>query len=83
MKTMKTFNLATSICLAIVLGALRASGEKGQFFQACAHMFTAWMFAAYWFGAASDPKWRRAYLAIGIGLTVLEVVCFLAFRHTV
>lgn len=80
--------IAMLVLWSILLGALRVYGEKGQFFQAFAHgtvfsLFTAWR--------CLGGRWRDlivpypiavpgACLWLGIGLSALEIACFIASR---
>lgn len=63
------------LAVAIALGAFRGSGFKSQSFQAIAHFFVAWLFAAWWF---RQPNGRFCF-DVAVGLTVLEIVCFIYF----
>ena len=62
------------LVVSAVLGLLRLFGEKGEFFQAVAHLWVAWLFCKWWF--TNDRK----TLCAGIVLTILEVACFLGLH---
>ena len=57
---------------SIVIGLLRVFGFKSEFYQAIAHVFVGGLF-----GAAIATGNRQLW-CLGIGLTVVEVVVFLA-----
>lgn len=60
------------LAVAVVLALLRMAGYASEFFQAIAHVFVGGLFAAW----IADRR-NRKYLYLGIGLTVVEVGCFL------
>jgi dolichyl-phosphate-mannose--protein O-mannosyl transferase len=59
---------------SLVLGALRIHGEKGEIFQAIAHLFVGGLFVACWFSF----KWW--HLVLAVGLCLLEVLVTLRDR---
>ena len=60
--------------VTISLGALRLSGQKGEFFQAVAHIWVAWLFASAYY------LWSMEYLALGVCITIIEVGAFFGLR---
>ena len=68
-------SLALILITSIILGALRIGGEKGEIFQAVAHLWVGGLFVA-------GTLRSRSVLWIAIALSVLELACFLVqFRH--
>ena len=68
-------SLALILITSIILGALRIGGEKGEIFQAVAHLRVGGLFVA-------GTLRSRSVLWIAIALSVLELACFLVqFRH--
>jgi hypothetical protein len=66
--------ILTLIAISILLGSLRALGHKSQTFQAAAHLFVGGLIVGY-------VTTRQGYLLwLTIALSILEIVCFLAFR---
>lgn len=63
-------NIASSVALALI----RAGGEKGQVFQAVAHLFVGGLFASYF------ATKRPIYLVLALSLSAVEVACFLYFK---
>jgi hypothetical protein len=63
------------VVTAIVLGLIRCLGVRHQAFQAAAHLYVGGMLG---YAAA---EWRRGggrlELSLAVGLSLLEVVCFL------
>jgi hypothetical protein len=66
---------AAWVLIAVALGAVRIAGHTGIPFQAVAHVYVGAMFGAYWAGR------RELYAALAGGLTAIEVICFIFFRH--
>jgi uncharacterized membrane protein YdcZ (DUF606 family) len=62
----------TLIVLSVLVGIPRALGIKHVAYQALAHLWVGGMF-----GAAFATR-KPPYLSCAIGLTVLEILCFLA-----
>jgi 1,4-dihydroxy-2-naphthoate octaprenyltransferase len=67
------------VLIAVVLGGLRIVGVKHEAFQAVAHLYVGFLFGV---GAATyvEGNTDRGCLWLAIGLSVLELVCFLVFR---
>jgi hypothetical protein len=66
--------IPTLIALSILLGSLRALGVRSQSFQAAAHLFVGGLIGGY-------LATRQGYLlGLTIALSILEIICFLAFR---
>ena len=63
--------------LGAVLGALRVLGHKSQAFQAAAHLYMGAMGATWWY--TRNP----ALIWLFVGLSVLEVVCFVVQHRKV
>ncbi len=63
-------SLALILITSIILGALRIGGEKGEFFQAVAHIWVGGLFVL-------GTLRSRSVLWIAIALSVLELACFL------
>lgn len=66
--------VSANLLIASVLAALRAAGVKDEAFQALAHLYLGGLITAY--GITRRPF----YLWLTVALSVVEVVCFLAFR---
>jgi len=63
------------VCLVtIILATLRLAGEKGQTFQAIAHIWVTWLFASAYY----KRSWM--YLTVGILITLVEVAAFFGFK---
>ena len=68
-------SLALILIMSIILGALRIGGERGEIFQAVAHLWVGGLFVGGVLRSLS-------YLWIAIALSLLELACFLVqFRH--
>jgi hypothetical protein len=63
------------ILISILLGSFRIAGFKSQAFQAIAHIFVGFLLARW-----LDMR-EPLHLILLIGLTVLEVACFLYFKR--
>lgn len=61
--------------IAAILGIGRIAGIKGAAFQAAAHLFVGGLFGAYFAGK------KRHHLILGLGLSALELACFLWFKY--
>ena len=59
------------VCL--ILGTLRVHGEKSQLFQGIAHITVGVVF-----GLGITRRWY--YLVLGVLLTTLEIICFVAMK---
>ena len=70
----KHYDLATALVISFVIGGLRVYGEKSQFFQASAHLWIGFLVGSWWNGNNKIAMW------LAIGLTVLEVACFIIDR---
>jgi hypothetical protein len=68
--------LYATLFWAILLGALRLCGFKGEVFQALVHLFVGGLFVAF---CLRKPRW--SYGAILVALSLLEVVCFLRDQY--
>ena len=66
------------IVWVLLLGVIRVAGEKGQVFQAIAHLTVGGLAVAWWF--TGGRPWRGLYFWLAVGLTVLEVACFVLLR---
>ena len=62
------------ILIGVVLGLLRAFGHKSQAFQAIAHLYMGGLIAAWWILRVPLYGW------LVIILSLVEVVCFVAFK---
>lgn len=62
------------VAIAVALGGIRIFGIKSALFQAVAHLYVGGLFAVYF------KTWERFYLYLALGLTLLEVVCFLLLK---
>jgi hypothetical protein len=60
----------TLLILSVVFAQLRISGEKGEFFQAMAHVFVGILIGL---GCIRTPS-RWLYWGLAIGLSAIEVV---------
>lgn len=58
------------IAVSVVIAGLRCFGVKDEIFQAIAHLWVGGLFAAGFLG-------KRWCLYQGIGLSVVEVACFI------
>lgn len=72
---------AALFLVAAVLGALRASGHKSQSFQAAAHLFVGALLGALIVIRRNSGLWDWRLVTLVVGLSVLEVICFLVFRE--
>ncbi len=63
--------LLAALIVSIVLALLRIGGEKGELFQAIAHLWAGGLFVA---GVIRN----RPALWIAIALSLVELACFLA-----
>ena len=63
-----------NVLISVALGIPRILGYKSQAYQAIAHLYVGGLFAAWWTGG------NRGLLWIAIGLSILELACFLWFR---
>lgn len=63
--------------IAIATGLLRVVGLKAVAYQAVAHLFVGGLFGG---AIACQTRSRWLYLALAVGLTVLETVCFFQLR---
>lgn len=61
---------------AAVLAGLRIAGHKSEVFQAVAHLYTGGLVGGY-FGSGRKDK---VCLALAVGLSVVETICFLIGR---
>jgi hypothetical protein len=61
-----------NVLIAVVLAALRIAGHKSIMFQGIAHVYVGGLFGV-WLADRS----RKGALALGVALTVVEVLCFL------
>jgi hypothetical protein len=74
------------LTIAIVLSMLRIGGHTSETYQAAAHLFVGGLFAAgymqyrYTWTEGGRDAMRKILLAIG--LTAVEVACFLWFRFS-
>lgn len=82
---------ALKASVAVVLAAMRIAGQKSPTFQAVAHIYVTGLFVGWWlrFDLAETEgqaeRWApqaRVNLALAVGLTVVEVACFLLQRGT-
>lgn len=60
-----------TVLIGVLLGSLRVAGVKSMFFQGVAHIFVGGLGGAWLVGR------RRLHAALFIGLTILEIACFL------
>jgi hypothetical protein len=79
---MTTFILTV---IAFILGFLRAHGIKSILFQAIAHVYVGGLFGAGIMNWVKNKlPWKTALMTremvLAIGLSLLEVICFLAFK---
>ena len=58
--------------VALALAFLRVAGHRSSFFQAVAHLFVGGLFGAWMHDRTAKP-----YLYLALGLTAVEVACFL------
>ena len=65
----KLFLFLLALSVSIILGVLRVVGEKGESFQAIAHLWVGGLFVA---GIRHRPV-----LWIAIALSLVELFCFL------
>ncbi len=63
------------ILVAILVGLPRVLGIKTQTYQAIAHLYVGGLISSFYL--TRDPFW----IQLIIGLSVLEVACFLYFRR--
>jgi cytochrome b561 len=68
------------VALAVALAYLRIHGEKGEVFQAAAHiymgiMIALWVVARWFTTAVGKPSFYGTIVAV---LSVIETACFLA-----
>lgn len=72
------------LVVTIALGILRLAGTQDNRFQALAHLVVGGFFGAYALGRSANARCRGEhidvdfYLALGLGLTVLEAIAFLS-----
>ena len=64
--------IVVNVLIALALAALRIAGHKSQMFQGVAHIYVGGLIGV-WLGDRS----RKGALALAVGLTVVETVCFL------
>jgi hypothetical protein len=64
------------VCL--VLAALRIAGEKGEIFQALAHLWVGALVAVWW--VSIDRRESKVAGWLVVALSVIEVLCFIASR---
>lgn len=62
--------LILTLIVSIILGALRVGGQRGEIFQAVAHLWVGGLFVV---GVLRS----RSVLGIAIALSLLELACFL------
>lgn len=66
--------IPTLIAISILFGSLRALGVRSKSFQAFAHLWVGGLMGGW-------VATRHEYLIwLVIALSILEIVCFLAFR---
>lgn len=63
---------AAVVALSLILAAVRVWGAKSPAYQAIAHLWVGW-----WFGWGVKGRARLA-IGVAVGLTVVEILCFLA-----
>lgn len=68
--------------VGVVLGVIRATGHKTQFFQAMAHLYMGGLIAAWWIGRDTLPYygWLPLYGWLVVVLSIVEVICFFVFK---
>jgi hypothetical protein len=69
--------------IAIALAAIRIAGHKSEAFQAVAHLFIGWLIGAGVYQRATWTEGRSVAMQkiwLAIGLSVVEVICFLIGR---
>jgi hypothetical protein len=70
-RVLSDFRDYSATIAAIVLGILRIAGEKGEAFQAVAHLFVGGLFVAW-----AYTKNAR-YISVFWALVIVEVIAFL------
>jgi hypothetical protein len=79
--------MSVLILISFLLAALRIGGVTAAWFQAAAHMFLGYLLGASVFG----PQVKRelvpgvgisvdVYMLLFVGLSLVEVICFLVFK---
>lgn len=73
---MNTFLVTFLIADSVIIGFIRVMGDKGQLFQAVAHLWVGILIG----GAIGNKPNRPLLVTLAVALSVLEVACFLIFR---
>lgn len=68
------------VLCAVVLAGLRIAGIKHPAFQAVAHLYVGFLFGA-WADSRAHGNSDRGCFWLAIALSVVELICFLTFRH--
>ncbi len=64
------------VVYSLLLGSLRVAGFKSQTYQAFAHLYVGGLFVASPWGLGD----RWFYLVLALGLSTVELACFLWFK---
>lgn len=69
--------VAVNLAIAVALACLRVSGEKGELFQAVAHLYVGLLIGLAWANYQFLHTPWRFYAWVALALSVIELACFL------
>ena len=65
------------VLMTLLLAGMRVAGFTHEAFQAAAHLWVGYLIG----GAIYNAVERKTFIGLAGFLTVVEVICFFAFKH--